>query len=76
MSTAGTVVTSATTSATSNATTSAIITGAVVVTVVAVVTTPIGNKINSQALPYLRRIANNVVAMLTRVVAAAAAMME
>ena len=76
MSIPGMVVTSAMTSATSNATTSAIIPGAVVVTVVAVVTMPIGNKINSQALPYLRRIANNVVAMLTRVVAVVAAMME
>ena len=70
------IVTSAMTRKTRNTTTSAIIIGTVFVMVVMVGTTSIGNIINSQALPYLRKIANNVVAMLTRVVAAAAAMME
>ena len=70
------VMTSAMTSTTSNAMTSAIIIGAVVVTVLVDGTTQIANKINSRALPYLCRIANKVVAMLKRVVVAAATMTQ
>ena len=73
MSIVGMVMTSAMTSATSNAMTRAII-GAVVVTVVVVSTMQIGNKINSRALPYVRRITNNMVATLKRVVAAVVTM--
>ena len=67
-------MTSAMTSATSNAMTSTMVIGVVVVMVMVVNTTPTGNTIHSQALSYLHRIANNVVAMPKRVVVAAVTM--
>ena len=57
------------TSARISAMTSIAIIGAVVIMVMEVGTMPTGNRIDSQALPYLYKIANNMVTMPRRVVA-------